>query len=180
MTRLATCAAALAAAMLLIAADTVPDPLAPAHSGMVQCYDPNTDVKTCRAIGAYTFESDGTIQNQATFALPSGRDALVVKTTTPVIVRDGAVCGPFSKDAIKSASVFLNGRRLPPDDANQIRVQLMAVMADRFGKEICTSYRAFKDEFYASVKVDGAPDPAASDYVLWIKPDDGYTVVPAQ
>jgi hypothetical protein len=180
MTRLATCAAAVAAAMLLIAADTVPDPLAPAHQGLVQCYDPHTDVKTCRAIGAYSFESEGTIQNEATIALPDGRDTLIMKTTTPVTVRDGAICGPVSKDAIKSASIFLNGRRLPPDDANQIRVQLMAVMADRLGKEICTSYRAFKNEFYASVTIDGTPDSSGSDYVLWIKPDDGYTVVPSQ
>ena len=77
MTRLATCAAAIAAAILFIGADTVPDPLAPAHSGMVQCYDPHTDVKTCRAIGAYSFESDGTIQNEATVALPDGRDTLI-------------------------------------------------------------------------------------------------------
>lgn len=180
MTRLSTLAAGFAAAMLLVGADTVPDPLAPARDGMVQCHDPRLDTKTCTGIGAYTFESDGTIQNQATFALPSGRDALVVKTTVPVTVRDGAVCGPISRDAIKTASVYLNGRRVPPDDANQIRVQLMAVLAARFGKEICTTYRAFKNEYYAAVTIDGAPDPASSDYVLWVKPDDGYTVVPAQ
>jgi hypothetical protein len=180
MTRLAGLAATIAAAMLLIGADVVPDPLAPAHGGMVQCYDPHIEAKTCSAIGAYSFESDGTIQNEATVALPSGRDVLIMKTTTPVTVRDGAVCGPISKDAIKGASITLNGRHLPPDDASQIRVQVMIVMAARMGKQICTTYRAFKDEFYATVTVDGAPDPASSDYVRWVKPDDGYTVVVAQ
>lgn len=176
MTRIAVLAVSAVAATLLMA-DSPIDPLAAARLGMVQCFDPHTEAKTCRAIGAYTFESDGTIVNETTVALPSDRNVLIMKTRSPVSVRGDAVCGPISRDAVKSASLTMNGRRLPPDDANQIRVQLQAVMAGRFDKALCTSYRPFRDEFYATVTVDGVVDSEASDYVRWVKPDDGYTVV---
>jgi hypothetical protein len=168
---------AVFAAVPLLMADGPADPLAAARQGMVQCYDPHTETKTCRAIGAYTFESDGTITNEATVALPSDGNVIIMKTKSPVTLRGDAVCGPIGKDAIKTASLTEKGRRLPADDANQVRVQLQIVMAGRFGKELCTTYRPFHDEFYAKVTVDGVADPDASDYMRWVKPDDGYTVV---
>lgn len=138
---------------------------------------PGVCAKTCRSIGAYSFESDGTIIYESTVALPSDGNVLILKTKSPVTVRGDAVCGLVSRDTIKTASLTEKGRRLPPDDANQVRVQLQMVMASRFGKESCTTFRAFKDESYAKVTLDGVADPDASGYMRWVKPDDGYTVV---
>jgi hypothetical protein len=169
--------AAFAAFPTLLMADAPADPLAPAHQGLVQCYDPNIAAKTCRAIGAYTFESDGTITYETTVALPSDGNVIIMKTKSPVTLRGDAVCGPIDRDAIKTASLTEKGRRLPADDANQIRVQLQIVMAGRFGKESCATYQAFRDASYAKVTLDGVADSDASGYMRWVKPDDGYTVV---
>jgi len=176
MTRIAILAA-LAATTAVALADEPTDPLAPARQGLVQCFDPGVGTKTCHAIGAFSFDSDGTITFENTVAIPSDGNALMVKTRSPVTIRGDAVCGPVSKDAIKTASITEKGRRLPVDDANQIRIQLMMVMASRFGKESCTTYKAFKDESYARVTLDGVADPDSSGYIRWVKPDDGYTVV---
>lgn len=168
--------AAVAAAILLMGADA-PDPLAPARDGSLQCYSPSTASKTCRAIAGYTFESDGTILNEATVLL-SPDNMVIMRTTSPVEIRGDAVCGPLRKDDIKTAAIFMNGRKLEADQANMVRVQVQASMASRFGKEVCTTYTAFKDEFFARVTIDGVNDYDSSDYVRWVKPDEGYKIAP--
>ncbi|MGH6870792.1 MAG: hypothetical protein ACREHE_04720 [Rhizomicrobium sp.] len=171
--------AALCAApflLLLMAADA-PDPLAPARDGSLQCYDPRPLHKTCHALDGYTFDADGTIHNEAT-VLISPDEMIVMKTVSPVVVRDGAVCGPVRRADVMSAAIYMQGRKLPQEMAVQVRLKIAAAMTQRFDKEVCTTYAPYQDELYAHVTLDGQPDPESSDYVRWVKPDDGYTVAP--
>jgi hypothetical protein len=166
--------AATAAAFVLLGADA-PDPLAPARAGSLQCYTPRPAQKTCRAIARYTFSSDGTIVNEAAVLL-SPDNFLVMKTVSPVEIRGNAVCGLLRKDDIKTAAIYMYGRKLEMDDANMVRVQVQLSLATRLGKEVCTTYEPYQDEFYARAAIDGVVD--SLDYVRWVKPDEGYTVAP--
>ena len=175
MTR-AMAVAAAAACVLLQGADAA-DPLAPARAGSLQCYGPHMVSKTCSALAGYTFNDDGTITDQAS-VMVSPDQFIVMKTNSPVTIKGDAVCGALRKADIAAAKIYMHGQMMSPDEAIQVRMQLEAVMAPRFDKEVCTTYQPYNDKFYAHVTIDGVPDPGSSDYVLWVKPDDGYKVAP--
>src|SRR3569623_1214626 len=68
------------------------NPLEPALSGQLQCYEPDEKNKTCRALGSYKLVSDTHYINTAVFLL-DGAGPVTVEITTSVDVRDGELCG---------------------------------------------------------------------------------------
>lgn len=151
------------------------DPLAPARIGDLQCYGADPVRKSCRAIGGYSFATDGTIQNKAEVIL---QDAPLVTMTTvsPVAVKDGAVCGLVS--GIDKAQIAFRGRRIPEADAVPIRAQIAQSMAETLGQEVCTTYRRSGDWWISQVTLNGVARPDMGDTLLWVPASAGYTVQP--
>ena len=109
---------ALAFALAAVAPQQPADPLGPAREGRLQCHSPGAARKTCGAIATYSFAADGTISNQAEVMLnPS--PLIVMRDQIPVVVRDGAVCGPLTGLEGEGwlAEAFIDGR--PRPDLNQ-------------------------------------------------------------
>ena len=165
----------LAAALQAAAPAATADPLAPARVGDLQCYAADPVRKTCRALAAYTFGSDGRILNQAEVMI-STSPLLTMRTVSPVTVRDGAVCGEQSD--IDQAQIFFRGRRIGEGDAASIRTQLRAARSALEGQEICSTYRRSGDWWIAQVTVGGVARPDLQDTVMWVPASAGYTVQP--
>ena len=161
----------LRAAALLVAAD----PLAPARIGDLQCYGADPVRRTCRAIGAYSFEADGKILNRAEVVLQDS-PLVTMTTVSPVTVRDGAVCGPLS--GVDKAQIAVRGRRLSEVDAAPIRAQLLESMKSMLGQEVCTTYRRSGDWWIAEVTMGGVARPDMNDTLIWAPVSAGYTVQP--
>lgn len=157
------------------AAPAAADPLAPARIGDVQCYGADTVRKTCRAMGGYSFGAGGEILNRAEVILQDA-PLVTMTTTSPVTVKDGAVCGPLS--GIDKAQIAFRGRRIPEADAVPIRAQVQRSMADVLGQEVCTTYRRSGDWWIAQVTLNGVARPDMSDTLLWVPPSAGYSVQP--
>jgi hypothetical protein len=173
--------AALFVALVLVAAAqpgaNSTDPLAPARLGQLQCYTPNIAKKTCHALAQYVWAADGSIQNPAEVMIEEN-PLVVMKGSAPVVVRSGAVCGPFRAEDIQQATFTIAGNPAPPQLANQIRTQLLMASTDRLGKDICTTYVPDKGEYTAQITIDGVAHPELSDRMIWVKPDDGFKVGP--
>lgn len=153
------------------------DPLAPAHLGKVQCYSPDRARKTCRSIGSYSFQSDGSIANQAE-ALIAPQQFVVMKTSAPVAIRGEAECGTPRKEDIDAAEIDVNGQKLTEEKAAPVRVQIETAMAPFIGKEICSTYASQADgTLLVTETLAGAPMPGHS-VVLWVDPSEGYKVAP--
>jgi hypothetical protein len=153
------------------------DPLAQARSGMLQCYAPDTVRRTCKSLASYVFGPNG-IENQAEVLVsPSG--PLVMKNSTPVQVRDGAVCGPVRAEDIDNAQVLFAGRAISGPNADRVKSELKSGVAGLMGAEICTSYLAAPDGYMTRVTVNGKPAPEMSDSpMIWVRPGEGWTVAP--
>ncbi len=59
-----------------------------------------------------------------------------------------------------------------------LRQQVETSMQKFFGHEICTAYVADGDHLIAKASVDGAPQPAMDQKVIWVSPTDGFKVQP--
>lgn len=165
---------ALAAVM---GAATPDGPLAPARAGRLQCYTPDTQRKTCAAIVSYAWAADGTITSTGEVLLSQNPTA-TMKATTPVVVRDGAVCGTNSVEALKAAEITFEGRPATPEMTEKVRAAMVAHFPE-IGREVCTRYVAGAGgELTTSVSVDGASRPDLTTRAIWIGPDEGYQVRP--
>lgn len=152
------------------------DPLAEARAGKLQCYRPDTTRKTCGALSGYAFQ-DGTIINSADVLL-APQPVVIMRTATPVVLKGEAVCGPLRKEDIDSATILVNGTALPEEKAVQARAQIATAFKDQLGHEVCTTYVLNGDKLSAQVTLDGVVKPEFTQTVIWVKPEDGYSVGP--
>ena len=166
-------------AMLSMSPTAMPaaDPLEPAHSRQLQCYEPNEERKTCRSLASYKRLSDNRYTNTA-LVLISAAGPATLETETPVEVKSGAVCGAIRRDDILKGKLVVGGRALPPNEASPILAQIAQSMASVEGKEICTRYVPAAAGSTAKVSIDGAYQATMDQRVKWVKLSDGYSVSP--
>jgi hypothetical protein len=153
----------------------VASPLAPAKLGKLMCYSPDQALKTCGAMAAYGFPTDGKILNRAQLVVTPS-PYIVMTTLTPVTVRGSAVCGRMQGAA--EATFTIDGK--PADEATtaDLRGQIARAFTAYDGVEVCTTYVPFREGFMANVAIGGAPRPDMNQPVIWVELNDGYVVGP--
>ena len=151
--------------------------IAPGLQGQVQCYEPDTTRKVCRAVSAYLVNPDGTIDNPFE-ALISVDPVVTMLGTTRVTVRGNAVCGPMTRAELDRFVFTISGARVPDEQANRIR-ETIASSPGSLANEVCTTYTPTENgAFRADAVVDGVSSPEMAMQVIWVRPDEGYRVAP--
>lgn len=153
------------------------DPLAPAKSGMVQCYDPDRVGRTCRSISAYRRENDGGWINTATI-LPDPSQPLTMDIETPVTLRDGAVCSTIRREQALAAKLRFFDRPVPADQALPLLMRIADAMGSSINREICTVYVPVAAGFVARARITGSSVVFPDQRVIWVRPDAGFRVLP--
>ena len=150
------------------------DPLALAREGRLSCFTPDLAAKTCRAMGAYSFHHDGSIESEGVVII--NFDPLIVMTiTAPVYVRDEMVCRPLRLADLDGAVFEIEGAPATAEQTNALRVQMRARMAPMEG-EICSAYVRDGDGFTSTGYFNGRRHSGLDDRMIWVRPEDGYTV----
>lgn len=154
------------------------DPLARARAGEVQCDGPDLAHRTCKAISSYAFAPDGVVTNQSESVI-SASGPMIMRTTSHVSVRDGAVCGPVSGEDIDQAQIIFAGRPISGTQSDQVKAQLKSGLGPMLGAEVCTRFAPAETGYTTQVTVNGqAAPPDAGVQVIWVKPGEGWTVAP--
>jgi hypothetical protein len=151
----------------------VTSPLAPAKLGKLMCYSPDQALRTCGAMAAYGFPTDGRILNRAQVVV-TPTPYIVMTTLTAVTQRGPAVCGRMEGAA--EATFTIDGK--PADEATtaDLRGQIARAFTAYDGVEVCTTYVPFREGFMANVAIGGAPRPDMNQPVIWVELNDGYVV----
>jgi len=158
-------------------ADTGADPLAPARAGKLECMGPNMAQKTCRAVAAYAFGADGSI-NSPSLLLIRAQPLTIMAVNSAVSIKAGALCGTAKAEDIDGSTILVDGRKLGDNDAAPLKAEIKAAYGPRLGKEICTVYVPSGDHFEAQSSIDGMPQPELTAQVIWVGPEDGFHVSP--
>jgi hypothetical protein len=151
------------------------DPLTPALSGKLQCYQPDLQKKTCASLAGYTSNGDGSFNNKALVRL-SASPLLVWSSDTTVFVKSGAVCGRTQKTTIEASQFSLTGQAVVGNQLTTLRDRVTTAFAPMLDREICTTYVPTKSGFTATVTVDGVADPKLTQQVIWVSTKDGFQV----
>lgn len=170
---------AMILAALAIAAPADPNPLALARDGQVQCYTPDVERRVCRAIGAYRFEADGRIINDAENML-STDPRIILRASSEVYIKGHAVCGSEAFEARHIQRIEVDGVPLEGERFAAARSVIAESMREAIGSgEYCSTYYPKPDgSLLALVTVDGAPRDDAEDTVRWVRLEDGWRVAP--
>jgi hypothetical protein len=156
----------------------LPDPIAPAARGQLQCYMPDKTRKTCNSLAGYRPNPSGGIDNIATVLL-SKNPVLTMQTVSPVEIKMGQVCGRIRRQDLAIARFTVGGRPADEQQAAQLRAQLEMAFQNVFDHEVCTGYVDQGGMLIAKATIDGVPAPPSADQpVLWVSPSDGYSVGP--
>lgn len=151
--------------------------IAPALEGQLQCYEPDTTRKVCRALAGYELQPDGTIANPFE-VLVAPDPVIIARGTTPVTIRDNAICGPMTRAELDRFTFTANGRPVPEDMAVNFR-DAIANSPGALANEVCTTYTPVEGgQIRADAVVDGVAQPDMTQHVIWVRPDEGYTVAP--
>ncbi len=153
------------------------DVLGPARQGQLQCFEPNVTTKTCQSLGGYTFAANGVIDNMA-WVLIMPEPVVIMRVSSPVVVRNNAICGPLSAADIARATFTIDGAPASEADTRDLRTGLTEQLAPMLNQESCLTMTADGDGFRADTTVGGTPQPQQTQRVIWIGPNDGYRVAP--
>ncbi len=171
----------VAAALILAAAQSAPavtDPLGPARSGQLQCFTPDTSRKVCDALAAYTFGPASAMQVRADILMAPASLLIVMRTSTSVEVRSGAICGRVRARDIEAATFTIAGRPVPQQMVQLASPQILSVMRSHLNQQICATFVPNGASFRTEVAIDGAARPDISDTFIWVRPNEGYAVGP--
>lgn len=156
-----------------------PDPLAPARTGQVQCYEPDMAQKTCESIGSYRFEPDGRILNKAEVVIDDGV-RIVMTAESEVHVRHDAECAsePLAPGQIRS--IEIDGEALSGEDLDALRQELVAALNEALGDgEFCSTYHPKPDGSMVILStVAGQPRPDLTSTARWVRREDGWRLQP--
>ncbi len=103
---------------------------------------------------------------------------IVMRTSTSVEVRSGAVCGQVRARDIEAATFTIAGRPVPQQMVQLVSPQILSVMRSHLDQEICSTFVPNGSAFTTQLTVDGVAHPAISDTFIWVRPNDGYAVGP--
>jgi hypothetical protein len=156
---------------------TLPDPIAPAATGKLQCHTPDVSHKTCNSLAGYKIGPDGAIQNTA-LVLISKNPVVTMETVSPVTVKAGKVCGQIREQDIENAKFATADHALDAKQVGPLREQMKLAFKALFNHEICTRYVADGDGFNAIATMDGQAMPGAEQRVIWVAQGDHYKVAP--
>jgi hypothetical protein len=169
----------IGALLLALLAPADADPLAPAGEGKMLCHRIDRAERTCETLAGYARNADGSYRTTA-IGLVSTDPLMTITMHSTVHVRDGAVCERYGASDVQGAVRFADGTPVPAAKARERRKWLARQFAAFDGREICSRYTANGDSLRVQVTIDGDPQPEDPCVIEWVRPEDGYRVLPKE
>jgi hypothetical protein len=163
--------------LLAVAGPATPaaDPLAPARAGKIQCIAPNKPKKSCIGLGTYTVRPDGSF-DAVMNVIVSPTPRITMETRSTGKVEGDAVCSTVLKQEYAEAKITIDGAPAEEATAQAIRGQIVGAVAPLEGKKACSREVPEGELSRVDVTVDGTARPELTQRVIWVRPDEGYTL----
>lgn len=146
-----------------------------ARQGNSLCVSPDVDRALCGALLAYTF--DGEVLLQRSEVMLGGSPSVIMTITSPVSVRDGFVCRPFTQQQLDGASFAIDGRALTAVQSAGIRDWVATHYAVPLGGELCDARDELDGALQITVVVQAERRPdLGSTTAIWVRPDQAFRV----
>jgi hypothetical protein len=153
----------------------IEDYLAGARSGALQCFGPDTTKKTCGSIDGFTFDADGNVIIRGQVIISATPPVVITEKITNRIV-NGQLCATAKGDESDTATFTISGQPASEERTVKLRAFLKKALASAVGRVGCASYTSEGGEVTRHSFLDGAPLKASDGRVIWVRPEDDYTI----
>jgi hypothetical protein len=116
----------------------------------------------CRALAGYTWGSSGAIQVRGEILMAPSELLIVMRTSTAVEVRSGAVCGRVRARDIEASAFTFAGRPVPQQMVQLASPQVLSMLRSHIDKEVCATFVPNGSSFSTQLTVDGVDQPQVS------------------
>jgi hypothetical protein len=103
---------------------------------------------------------------------------IVMRTSTSIEVRSGAVCGQVRARDIEASTFTVAGRPVPQQMVQLMSPQILSVMSSHINREICATFVPNGSNFRTQLTIDGVAHPNVSETFIWVSPNGGYVIGP--
>jgi hypothetical protein len=124
------------------------------------------------------FGPSGAIQARGEILMAPSELLVVMRTSTPVQVRSGTVCGQVRDRDIAASTFTIAGQPVPQQMVQFASPQILSMLRAHINKEVCATFVPNGSSFSTQLTVDGADQPQVSETFIWVRPNDGYAVGP--
>ena len=153
------------------------DPFASAKKGMLMCYAPDSNMKTCTSFSRLEWDAEGNVWEDGELPI-SASPRVTVKTKVKASIDGSALC-EIVGDATLHAPIFLvDGKPVSEEDYKQYIEVYESRFSQLHGKRVCIDISPYESVFITQVLVDGTPYPSATYRLKWVSPDEGYVLAP--
>jgi hypothetical protein len=132
----------------------------------------------CRALAGYTWGPAGAIRVRGEILMAPSELLIVMRTSTSVEVRSGAVCGQVRARDIQASTFTIAGQPVPQQMVQLASPQILSVLRSHIDREVCATFVSNGSSFSTQLTVDGVDQPQVSETFIWVRPNDGYVVGP--
>lgn len=171
------------AAALLLTTTALPvqaaddDAWAPAKTGSILCRSPDFEKKTCDGLSLVSFDAQGFMHNEDQWVQPEVADDVVISIASTASLKNGRSCMVYEEAIIDGARFARDGQPVAEAEAAGYRSKLKDALTDVIGHELCMRLSPYGDSYSAQISLDGFEIAAATRWVAWVKPGDGYRLV---
>jgi hypothetical protein len=151
------------------------DYFAPAKTGKLECYNPDSQSKTCTSIGRYTWQPDGKIIAEWEEEIV-GEPGITARSRGAVSIANNRVCSVISTTAEDDYVIRQEGKELGKKEAANYSATIISNLSELKGKTVCVSLSPYGEAYVLGVTINGYTPMASTKYMRWISPSDGYTV----
>lgn len=165
----------LAAALLLMPSD----PLAPARSGQVLCFEPDPAARTCLGQARYRWMPDDTVASDLIVRV--SRFPITVHSTATVHMRGLSECSAVGNASAQITAIYEEGQPLQGSDFDEARDLLGGAIDIGIGpgRELCLTHEVQADNTLRLVAyVDGRRRADLDSAARWVDPTDGWRLAP--
>jgi hypothetical protein len=103
---------------------------------------------------------------------------IVMRASTPVEARSGAVCGNVRARDIEASTFTIAGQPVPQQMVQLASPQILSLLRSHIDKEVCAAFVPNGSSFTTELTVDGVAQPQGSESFIWVRPNEGYAVGP--
>ncbi|MGH6991996.1 MAG: hypothetical protein ACRED8_09455 [Caulobacteraceae bacterium] len=139
------------------------------------CFSPDPWKKTCAEMAAFRRAAGGGVA-ETDERLLLANPAIVMRASLGEKLEHGAFCGFVSEDEASAGAFTIDGRPIAAANLAAYQDEVAPSLGLLVGHKTCVAFDPRADGFRASTRVDGVKIDHLSQRVIWVRPEDGYSV----
>ena len=150
----------------------------PAKAGMIECFAPDLDKKTCLGMTTYEWKDESNVIGSASFYNEAAVPGVVITTKWPATIKGNLNCSLITKAYAETATFKAAGAPVSDENTMKYRRMLSGSLNEIMDKTVCARIGKYGRDYTVQITVDGREMPSSANWLAFVDKDAGFTLKP--